>query len=631
MRAPIGRAALGLAAWMLFHGSAEAQVSRGARPDTVPARADTLSDSARVRRDSLAALARAEEQRRAADSIKAPLAHAPVPVLTDVADSAQWDREGILSTGALTLGELIDPLPGVTVFRSGWIGSPHQAAYLGAFDRVRVYYDGLEMDPLDHRTGGVLDLSMLDTWPLEDARVEQVAGEMRVYLRSWRQRSTTPETRVDFSTGDVETNTYRGFFGRRFPGGAALQLGAYHYSTVDVNNGGDADQTTLWGRLGWARGKWSVDASTLRGHRSRTDQSSTDDLSVLPGFDGTRTTSYLRAAYGDPDSGGRWLQFTLGSQRLSLSGPTVQVIDSVPGPGGGGPGGSVDNPDTLSVKADTNSASPQYVLATGWGRGPIRLSATGRLRRFNGSSYTSQSVRASYRSRRLTLAAFMERAPEDSLRRLDLSGRFVLASWLRAAGGLSRYTPLSGAPIPTSTAVRGELAVRLGRVWISGGMLQRNAARLIPPIVFDTGLAEASQGQTKGYFATLRGKFWKDLGVNVSAIRYASEGVYLPQYQARSALYFDSGLLQRFPSGHLHIHAEVSHEYRTQAFFPLAAGDTLESSQYRSWNAMLEIRLLTATLTYQYRDFFDEVYQQVPGYRMPGPVNFYGIRWYFYN
>ncbi len=479
--------------------------------------------------------------------------------------------------------------------------------------------------------GGLLDLSMTDIWPLEDARVEETAGELRVHLRSWRLQSTTPASRLDFSTGDLETNTYRAFFGRRFPGGAALQLGAYHYSTTDVNNGGDANQLSLWGRVGWARGKWSVDASMMRGHRTRAEQVRTDTRPVLPDFNGTRSTSYFRTAYGDPDSGGRWVQFIVGSETFSLAGKLVTVIDSIPGPGGGGPGGSVDAPDTLMFKADTTASAPQYVLSGGWTRGPLRLSATARRRRFAGATYTGESARAAVERGAMTFAAFVERAPEDSTYRLDLSGRIQLRPYLRLSGSVSRYKPFAGTSIPTSTALRGEVALRLGRMWLSGGLMQRDTARLPAPVVFDTGFTGAAQGHTNGTFATIRGKFWKDIGLDIVAMKYASQGVFLPQYQTRSSLYFDSGLLKRFPSGNLHIHAALSHEYRTGAFFPVRDAAALSSSQYRSWSALLEIRLLTATLTYQYRNFFGENYQQVPGFDMPGPVNFYGVRWYFYN
>ena len=49
------------------------------------------------------------------------------------------------------------------------------------------------------------------------------------------------------------------------------------------------------------------------------------------------------------------------------------------------------------------------------------------------------------------------------------------------------------------------------------------------------------------------------------------------------------------------------------------------------WTAELELRLLTATITFQYRNFLGAEYQQVPGFDMPNITSFYGIRWNFIN
>jgi hypothetical protein len=88
----------------------------------------------------------------------------------------------------------------------------------------------------------------------------------------------------------------------------------------------------------------------------------------------------------------------------------------------------------------------------------------------------------------------------------------------------------------------------------------------------------------------------------------------------------------RFPSGNLNILLALTHEYRTQALFPTSLQPAgLSSTQHRVWGLLVEVRLLTATLTYQYRNFMDELYQQVPGFNNPRPLNYYGVRWNFFN
>jgi hypothetical protein len=615
-----------------------AQDTTQARRDTLALRARAAADSARLdsvraksRADSVAAAARAAEQRRrAADTIKAPIAHAETPTSTSIGDPYQWDRTSLFASGALTLGELVDRIPGVTGFRSGWIGSPHVAAFMGEFRRVRVFFDGVEVDPLDRRLGGMLDLSFVEMWPLEDVRIEPAGDEVRVYLGSWRVRSTTPATRVDFTTGDLQTTSYRGYLGRRFEAGQALQLGAYQYSTLDVRNGGDVHNLSLWGRVGWAVKKWSVDASLLQTSRERLEQGRLGPRATLAKLNAVASTSYARLGYGDPD-GGLWVQGIAAAGRFTVRNPDTLVVDTIPGPGGGGPKGSPLNPDTVLVSGDTTTSRPQLVLSGGWSGGGLRISATNRLRHVANAQQISPEVRASYDRHSLTLSAYAERSSTDSVLRADVSARAVPARNLAVSVGVGRAAPISGKAAPTTLVMRGELGVRLGGLWVTGGVLTRDTASLPAPVVFDTGFRSRAQGRTTGTFASIRGKFWRDLGLDVVGIRYGSAGDFLPQYQTRAQLYFESSFLGRFPSGNLHVVMAITHDYRSVAFFPLGDATELRSSQYRTWGALLEIRLLSATLTYQFRNFLNADYTQVPGFRMPAALNYYGIRWNFFN
>ena len=41
--------------------------------------------------------------------------------------------------------------------------------------------------------------------------------------------------------------------------------------------------------------------------------------------------------------------------------------------------------------------------------------------------------------------------------------------------------------------------------------------------------------------------------------------------------------------------------------------------------------LLSATVSFLYRNFLGQAYQQVPGFTMPSVTSIYGIRWSFIN
>lgn len=624
-----------------MHGSANAQQRQ--RPDSVRARADSikakqdslraLSDTLRPKGDSLRGAADSAavrdslekenlrilaDQKRRADTVKTPTPAAEMPVLADIGDGWRWNREQLFASSALTLGDLLEGVPGVTIFRAGWIASPQVGAMMGDFNRVRVFYDGIELDALDPRNGGMLDLSFVQLWQLEEVRVERGASEVRVHLRSWRVRSTTANTRVDFSTGDLETNLYRGYFGRRLAHGEAIQLGAFQFSTRDNRGQAEADGLSLFGRMGWAKGRFSTDASFLRTARDRSIQlrDETRDGLDLPRLNGRFAEAYARAAFADT-SLGIWAQVTAASQshrqnNLAFKDSTA-VIPLKP------------IPSELSI------SRAQYVAAGGWGRGPLNASLTVRMRRFDGLSYVSPSARASYESARLAVAAFGEQQDERKLRQLEVSGRVLPLSWLAVSGAVSQYTPTVAGTAPSSLAYRGELGLRLQRAWLSAGLLSRDTARLIAPILFDTGFVASAVGPTDGVFVAMRGRVWKDVGVDISATKWGSAGVFRPQYQTWSQLYVNTGWLSKFPSGNFNVKAAVTHEYRTAAIFPLLGTDQLSSSQFRTLNFLLEIRLLTATLSYQFRNLLNEQYSQVPGFQMHRPVQVYGVRWQFFN
>jgi hypothetical protein len=631
-------AGLGLAVGAVLQGTASAQ-----RPDSTRARADsararalrdslrtagdtlrTRADSLRARRDSIAAdsakadslmredLRNIAAAKKRADTVKTPTPTSEMPVLTDLDEGLRWDRASLFASGALTLADLLERVPELTILRAGWLGAPQVAAFAGDFTRVRVFSDGVELDPLDPRNGGMNDLAFIPIWHLEEVRIERGASEVRIHLRSWQVRSVTPSTRVDMGTGDLETNGYRGYFGRRFAHGEALQLGAYQLSSRDNRAGGDADQLSLFGRVGWAKGRFSADASFLTTAIDRSELSRlVDEGANLPPHDGTNTNSYLRLQFADPRSG-IWLQLMAAASEHEQA----RLADT----------SSAD-----SAAGNVVVGRSQYIAAAGWSRNALSLSATARVRDIFGEKKFAPSMRAAYETPRLTMALFGEQQPELDLRRLELSGRVRPLSFLSFGGAVSRFATTGGTSSASSLTYRGEVGLRIHRAWLTFGLLSRDSAALVPPLVFDSVFAPTIEPAAKGTFLTLRGKVWKDIGFDVSAIKWDSGGAYRPTYQARSQIYINTGMLHKFPSGNLNILAALTHEYRTAAYFPLASGELLASSQYRSWNFLLEIRLLAATLSYQFRNLLNEQYTQVPGFRMPRPVQFYGVRWDFFN
>jgi hypothetical protein len=88
----------------------------------IPAKptADSTSDSARAKSDSV---------RAKADSIKPPIGRSADPLTYEIGPQYDWNRAQLFATGALTLIDLLDRIPGITTFRSGWLSTPQTATF----------------------------------------------------------------------------------------------------------------------------------------------------------------------------------------------------------------------------------------------------------------------------------------------------------------------------------------------------------------------------------------------------------------------------------------------------------------------------------------------------------------------
>ncbi len=665
------------------------------------------------------------------DSIQAPIARAELPPEVGVGPLYRWTRDSVLATGAVTLGDLLERVPGLSVFRTGFLASAQTAAYLGDVARVRVFRDGIELDALTTRAGGVQDVGDYALSNADDIAIERAAGEIRVYIRSWTVRNTTAYTRVDAYTGDEDTNLYRFFYGKRFGSGFTGQVGVQQFGTGARNRrlGGGGNVLDAIVRLGWARRKWSVDAVYDRLDRERNLTTSfAEQDSLLPRSEIRRSEAYVRAAYGNPDSSGAWGQVIASTTTQTQNGTGVAALDStIVYRRGTAPTSvprlTVRGTDSVFV-ADSASTRIQYVLAGGYTFGRLRVSGTDRLRAMSGSTRNTPSARLSYDTPLLSVSAFSEwngaggayldtarvvrrttyplitldtvrsgstvtridstvgeivvrsrdttsayvLATPARLARIDLSARISPLPWLAVLGSVSRdrrsafQVITSDADTNRTTVVesrdvggdavmttRVEGAVRYGNLWISGGVVRRGAASLAAPAVYEcvrggagacaaddsTGhrpIAYADPAATGGVFAA-RGRFYKDLYLDAHGTVWQSGGAYRPQYQLRTEIGVRTNWVSRFPTGNFGLKFAVIDEYRGRTYFPTFA-DAVDPVFVAPWNAMtvqLEIRILSGTLSYQLRNALNRRFEVVPGFVMPGPINYYGLRWTFWN
>ena len=600
------------------------------------------------------------------DTIKAPLARAEAPPILEISAPRIYDRTAMFATGALTLIDLLGRVPGLTEFSTGILSAPAAIASMGDLRRVRVFLDGLELDPMDRRSRGVSAASDLPLHGLEEIRIERGGEEVRVYARSWRVDRTIPYTRADIATGDQNSNLYRAWFGRRYDHGEALQVAAEQFTTQPNSRLPSSDVLNLMLRGGITHGPWSADAFMQRSHRNRAPWSGVGDLSetrdTVPGLETQRITAYARLGNGDPEAG-RWMQVVASANSYRGSArSSTNLSASLP-----------SATDSLNALSDSLAYESQYLVTGGVTRGAVQLSGAERIR--VGAHRTSHvaSGRASAAYGPLALSLFGEGRSYLNPSRAEASIKFGLRERLAIVGSASRTgsgtfdrlfdEPRSGEVygqggaftftgigqfvkpdtaevkryrLDARTNSRVEAGFRLRDLWLSASLLRRGPTTLLAAAEFDRRYARASavkvEGVANGRMVAARGRLWRAINADAWAIKWDdSTGFYRPQYQTRSELYIQSNLLDKFPGGNFGLLTSLAHEYRSGTRFPLA-GDTVRIAPgYRAITFKLEIRVQTAVVTYQFRNLLQEKYAQVPGFNVPRQTQFYGVRWDFWN
>lgn len=623
---------------------AEAQV----RPDSV------RRDSAVVRTaaDSVAASAAADSVTRArilartdsirqailADSIKTPIARFEMPRSLETSDRLRLVGDSILASGALNLADLLDRVPGVTTYRSGWLAGLHVASYNGDVTRLRVFLDGVEMDAIEPRNDGALDLTDVPLWALDEIVIERMPGELRVWMRTKSVTSTTAATRVDIFTGDLNTNAFRAFFARRWRNGAIVQFGGQQIATqsgrVSAFGGlpttgqrvrSDGEARAFMGRVGWARGKLSVDAFGLAGTRERDGHTPRPDFDTLPAFKGQRREGYVRVGYGDTTRG-LWSHAMASAVRATMEPTEAATTDTVL---------VSEDGDTTYVVRDTTRAQTQHVLAVGYRGGWWSASLTDRARPVRGTLQHAPVARAGASWGRLDVGAWMERHGRDSTDRMDLVARLRLFPWLTMTAARSTRAPSDSNLGPDVSALRAEAAVRWKRLWVGGGLLREDATSYRNVQLIGAPSALLTSAAATGTLVSVRGPLYKDLRLDVQAINWNAAQFNRAKMHVHAEVAMISEWRRKFPKGQFGINTRLIFDRRggVPFFYANADGEvdirTTEVAQVVT--GLLEIRIQRGTLFYQYRNLTGGQYEQIRGITMPSAVQIYGIRWEFSN
>lgn len=256
----------------------------------------------------------------------------PRPALTRLVftrDSIEWGH-------ASTVGDLLLQVPGVFLWRGGFIGRPEPVNYQGRGATSAEYFlDGLPYVPTGVDSVGV-DPALFSLSFLDRLEVERWPGLLRVHLFTRRHDRRAPRSRIAIARGDRDFARYEAGLERRGASGVGFALaGDYLSSPTASGTGSDYSNTQIWVQGGYVPSeRFGIQAQVLRSGPDRdpfvvSDVVANDTIGL--GFDARRTDAQLRLALRSRPAGlGSSLDLVFG--RTSWDGGGLeQRVDQIGG------------------------------------------------------------------------------------------------------------------------------------------------------------------------------------------------------------------------------------------------------------------------------------------------------------
>ena len=528
-----------------------------------------------------------------------------------------FDRDALWYSGAMSLGELLQQVPGVFLARAGWVGRPEVVHYAGqGASSVELYWDGYAFDPIGRDSAG-MDLSLISLGLLQRVEVEVLPTVLRVYLFSDGQPVRHARTETSFSTGDASTNAYRIRYLNRWKDGTGLGVGVEFLGTAAArSDAGHSNNLTLWGKGSWAPSpRFGVEyqAISVSANRDSFQVTSVGGTPfAIPNPQSHRTDLFLRGFVASRDDG-------MGLRFDALAGSTTYTDAT-----------SAFNRDEL-----------QSAAILGWRAQHWSSDLTGRVRD------TSVPFELQWRGDASPLAGLTASTSADwrsligGRRSLDLSAGLEFRPWRALAlHGAARWRDAVAAPAVATDTVQRVTDVT-GGVMLTSRLADLDVSYTrhggyAPPVygVFDTIVpaypnlpvrtVTASFAFRPTLYFTLAGWVRQPLDPLTSA--------YEPPDHACVTATFRSRLLPILRRNAFDLTTEVAAESWSHG----ALGVDQTGAEVRLpgavvFDARIEIRLVNAALFWTLRNARGEMYSVIPGVPMQTPGQRYGIRWEFTN
>lgn len=539
----------------------------------------------------------------------------------------EWDRHGIMASGANTLAELFQELPGVMTVLGGDYGTPAAISTAGQGGAgYRILRDGFEVYALD---GGVADLQRIGLVGIGRVRIDRSMGQMVVHMWSHEYDDGRPFSVVEAGTGDLDTNMFRGVF---------------------------TDPTALLGSLGGGIERIDTRARRdLREGGNRTGawaryQVHARDRFAL-GFDFRRVTAQTKASAFTPTAARTELLLRTGVKLVE--GVVLQAYGArstlaiEDGSGGNRLGGGRDQVGaTLGVDRSGAWLDASYRRFTG-DLPASRFDAAGGFTSARWGGVTGRYASATWNGTAISNRG--ARAWVSPLRLVTVFGAYEAGTFGSRDAAVADQPEPPLAPgdgiLPGIAALTERKTVRLGTslsgwgVTLAGASLYAWSDLALPfGTELDAGSPAIPGVRRNGYEAmavlpmpmpglTLEGSYqWWD-----------EEGPYVPEQIYRGSLEYhrvfkETGNLEVWASVGVRGHDPMLSFVATGSDADPALGGLVRVPFYQSWYGRLQVRVVTVRLWIGMDNFaFRRRLQYYPERLLPYGRSFFALRWDLWN
>lgn len=538
-----------------------------------------------------------------------------------------WDRHAIMASGANTLAELFEEIPGLVPLYGGDYGTPLS---MSAFGRgaaaYRIFRDGFEVYPV---SGGVVDLQHVGLAGIHEVRLDRSSGQMLVELRSLRYDDGRPFSVVQAGTGDLDTNMFRGVYADPTALGGSVAVGLERVDTRGIGasgtEGGNRSAT-------WARYQYHFGDRAGLALDYRTGGSQTQVQQYAP--DGSRTDLMLRAGWRPWE--GVVVQAATGRSSLDRQATVDEGVTRV--------GGSRrQHVGRIGVRRGRFWIDGTYRhFEGGLPTRRFDVAGGGTSRRWGGVSGAISS--GSWRGEGATnlgARVWLHPVPWVTLfGQYETGGYGAREGPIRDGPPRPPLAPDGGAPGSAVITEREGLRVggTLSRwgVTLGGAALYVDADRVAPlGVELDTGAPPAAGAQRYGYESMAVLPMPLDgLTLEGSYQRWGEEGPYLPKQIYRGSFQFHRVFLD---SGNLELWASLGvrgHDPML-TFAPATEEEDARIARvpfFQVWYAHAQVRVVTVRLWIGMENMtLRRNLQTYPERRLPFARTFFALRWDMWN